>query len=179
VTETSNYRSELVSRIRRSTDDLGWAVRGLTSAQWSYSAGGAEWNIHEHVSHLRDMEQQVYLPLLRWATVPDMLDPRDYNRREWHENRYRRDEPIPAILHDLAKIRDEELVILRDITDMAWSRYRTDTRWGPLTCQWIAELIYRHVLDHTQGVMGLLQDVHLAAVQPPALAGGVGGGTTP
>jgi hypothetical protein len=69
-------------------------------------------------------------------------------------------------------------VILRDITDMAWSRYRTDTRWGPLTCQWIAELIYRHVLDHTQGVMGLLQDVHLAAVQPPALAGGVGGGTT-
>ena len=26
------------------------------------------------------MEQEVYLPLLRWATVPEMLDPLDYNQ---------------------------------------------------------------------------------------------------
>ncbi len=129
---------------------------------------------------MRDMEQEVYLPLLRWATVPDMLDPRDYNRREWRERRYRADEPLAAIVNDIAKIRDEELLVFRDMSDLTWTRIRTDTRWGPLTCQWIAELMYRHVLDHLQNVMGLLQDLHLAAVRPsPTIIGGVIGGTDP
>jgi hypothetical protein len=114
------------------------------------------------------MEREVYLPLLRWATVPEMLDPRDYSRREWHERRYRPDEPLAAIMEDVNRIRDEELVIFRDMSDMVWTRYRTDTRWGPLTCEWMAELMYRHSLDHLQCVMALLQDFHLSALAAPA-----------
>ncbi|HEY5476953.1 MAG TPA: DinB family protein [Tepidiformaceae bacterium] len=181
MSETSTYRSELVSRIRRTTDDLGWAVRGIAAEQWIYQPAG-QWSIHEHLSHMRDMEQEVYLPLLRWATVPDMLDPRDYNRREWLDRRYRPDESLAGIVNDIAKIRDEELLIFREMSDLTWTRVRTDTRWGPLTCQWIAELMYRHVLDHLQNIMGLLQDLHLAAVRPnqtPTIIGGVIGGTEP
>lgn len=179
MSETSTYRSELVSRIRRTTDDLGWSVRGISAEQSSYQPAG-QWSIHEHIAHMRDMEQEVYLPLLRWATVPDMLDPRDYNRRKWHEHRYRADEPLAAIVNDIAKIRDEELLIFRDMSDLTWTRLRSDTRWGPLTCQWIAELMYRHVLDHLQNIMGLLQDLHLTAIRPtPTILGGVIGGTEP
>jgi hypothetical protein len=123
------------------------------------------------------MEQEVYLPLLRWATVPEMLDPLDYNRRAWHEQRYNTAEPVLNIVNDIARIRDEELAIFRDMTDSSWTRYRTDTRWGPLTCQWLAELMYRHTLDHLQGIMALRQDLNLAALQPPAIVvGGVIGG---
>jgi hypothetical protein len=178
TTETAAYRSELISRLRSATDDLAWAVRGLTPAQYSYRPPQDEWSIHEHLAHLRDMEQEVYLPLLRWATVPDMLDPLDYSRRDWHEHRYQADEPLSAVMDDVARMRDEELAIFRDLTDMAWTRYRTDTRWGPLTCQWLAELMYRHVLDHLQGIMALRQDLNLAALQPPpVVVGGYIGGT--
>lgn len=177
MSEISTYRSELVSRLRSITDDLAWAVRGLSLARLAYRPSGEEWSIHEHVAHLRDMEQEVYLPLLRWATVPDMLDPLDYNRRAWHEQRYRPTEPVTDIVNEIARIRDEELAIFRDMTDVAWTRYRTDTRWGPLTCQWLAELMYRHALDHLQGIMGLRQDLHLAELQPPPLVvGGYIGG---
>ena len=177
MSETSTYRAEIVSRIRRATDDLEWAVRGLSVEQWSYQPP-EQWSIHQHLSHMRDMEQEVYLPLLRWATVPEMLDPRDYNRREWHERRYRPEESLGAIVDDIEKIRDEELLIFRDMTDFMWTRLRTDSRWGPLTCQWIAELMYRHVLDHLQNVMGLLQDLHLDAIRPTStIVGGVIGGT--
>jgi hypothetical protein len=123
------------------------------------------------------MEQEVYLPLLRWATVPDMLDPLDYSRREWHERRYRPDEPATTIVNDLMRIRDEELLIFRDMTDVLWARWRDDTRWGPLTCQWLAELMYRHALDHLQSIMALRQDIELEALRPPpVLAGGYIGG---
>src|SRR5690606_41660552 len=109
-----------------------------------------------------DMEREVYLPLLRWATVPDMLDPRDYNRRDWYEARYEADQRLSEVMADLGRMRDEELVIFRQMSDVTWTRYRTDTRWGPLNCQWLAELMYRHALDHLQGVMALKQDLHLA-----------------
>ncbi len=179
MSETSTYRSEVVARLRTATDDLAWAVRGLTAEQLAYKPDDDDWSIHEHLAHLRDMEQEVYLPLLRWATVPDMLDPLDYSRRDWHQRRYRPEEAIIAIMNDIGRIRDEELLIFRDMSDITWTRYRIDTRWGPLTCQWTAELMYRHVLDHLQCIMALRQDLNLAALQPPAVVvGGYIGGTS-
>jgi hypothetical protein len=179
VTGTSTYRTELTTRLRTATEDLAWAIRGLDSDQLAYRPAPEDWTIHEHLAHLRDMEQEVYLPLLRWAAVPDMLEPRDYSRREWHERRYRASEAALAILDDLTRMRDEELAIYRDMPDYVWSRWRSEGRWGPLTCQWLAELMYRHVLDHLQGVMALRQDIHLVALQPPPIvvAGYIGGAT--
>jgi hypothetical protein len=169
MSETSTYRVEIVSRLRSVTDDMAWAVRGLSPSKGAYRASADEWSIHEHLAHLRDMEQEVYLPLLRWATVPEMLDPLDYNRRDWHQHRYNPEEPLSRIMDDVQRMRDEELLIFREMTDGTWMRMRNDTRWGPLTCQWIAELMYRHVLDHMQGIMALEQDIHLEAQRPGAL----------
>ena len=177
MSETSTYRTELTSRLRSATDDIAWSIRGLPSSATTYTPSATEWSIHEHLAHLRDMEQEVYLPLLRWATVPEMLDPLDYSRRDWHEHRYKPNESMTAILDDLSRIRDEELAIYRDMADHVWTRFRTDTRWGPLTCQWLAELMYRHALDHLQCIMALRQDIHLDAMQPPPLVvGGYIGG---
>jgi hypothetical protein len=168
--ETATYRTELTARLRLITDDIAWAVQGVPIDWQRYRPSEQDWSIHEHLAHLRDMEQEVYLPLLRWATVPHMLDPRDYSRREWHEHRYSPTEPAEAILRDLGRMRDEELLVFRDMDDAAWTRWREDTRWGPLTCQWIAELMYRHVLDHLQCIMALRQDINLEMATPAPLA---------
>jgi hypothetical protein len=80
---------------------------------------------------------------------------------------------------DIQRIRDEELAVFRDMNDATWTRFRNDTRWGPLTCQWVAELMYRHALDHLQGLMALKQDLNLATLQPPPIVvGGYIGGRT-
>lgn len=177
MSETSNYRSELTSRLRAASDDLAWMVRGVSAADATYKPAETDWSVHEHIAHLRDMEQEVYLPLLRWATVPEMLDPLDYSRRDWHDRRYNTEEPLSEIMNGLSRIRDEELAIFRNMPDHIWTRYRTDTRWGPITCQWLAELMYRHALDHLQGMMALRQDIHLSGLQPPAVVvGGYIGG---
>ena len=174
MTEASTYRTGLISRLRLATDDIAWAVRGLTPRQAAYGPIRGEWSTHEHLSHLRDMEQEVYLPLLRWASIADMLDPLDYSRKEWHDRRYAASEPLAEIIADILRIRDEELLIFRDMSDMTWERWRADTRWGPLTCEWLAELMYRHALDHLQNIMALRQDIHLEHLRPHgAIAGGI------
>lgn len=175
--QLATYRTELTARLRAVTDDIAWVARGASEEQAHYRPADYEWSMHEHLSHLRDMEQEVYLPLLRWATVPEMLDPLDYSRRAWHDRRYKPLEALSSIVGDLQRIRDEELAIFRTMNDLTWTKYREDTRWGPLTCQWLAELMYRHALDHMQGMMALKQDVNLATLQPPPLVvGGYIGG---
>ena len=155
--QTANYRTELSARLRLVTEDLAWVVRGATEEQTHYKPADYEWSLHEHLSHLRDMEQEVYLPLLRWATVPDMLDPVSYSRKLWRDLRYSPDERVAEILEDLKRIRDEELTVLSDMTDEAWTRYRTETRWGPLTCQSLAEIMYRNALEHLAGAEALVE----------------------
>lgn len=177
--QLATYRTELAARLRAVTDDIAWIARGTSEDQGHYKPADYEWSLHEHLSHLRDMEQEVYLPLLRWATVPHMLDPLDYSRRDWHDKRYKPLEPIGSIINDIQRIRDEELAIFRTMNDQTWTKFREDTRWGPLTCQWVAELMYRHALDHMQGMMALKQDLNLATLQPPPLiVGGYIGGRT-
>jgi hypothetical protein len=167
VSEIGAYREGLLSRLRQATADVAWALERLPAELQQYKPSEADWSIHEHAAHLRDMEQEVYLPLLRWATVPEMLDPRDYSRRDWHEHRYSANEHLGTIVVDITRMRDEALLVLGAMDDAAWTAWREDTRWGPVTCQWIAELMYRHTLDHLQGVMALRQDINLEATRPP------------
>lgn len=179
------YRAQLLARLRAVTDDVAWATGSLTHTQTHYKSDPEEFSIHEHVSLLRDMERQVFLPLLRWATVPDMLDPVNYSRKLWRDLRYAPDERVAEILEDLNRIRDEELTVLSDMNDEVWTRYRTETRWGPLTCQSLAEIMYRNALEHLAGIMALKQDLGLSAAQSgpllnamskPVVVGGYIGG---
>ncbi|MFN0096807.1 MAG: DinB family protein [Dehalococcoidia bacterium] len=172
MAEPATYQEELLERIRRTTGDLVWAVESLDFDAATLCPSDTEWSIHEHLSHLVDMEQEVYLPLLRWATVPEMLDPRDYSRKDWHERRYRPNESVDTLLGELARFREEELAIFHGLRPSAWTAWREDTRWGPLTCQWIAEVVYRHALDHLQGIMALRSDLTLEALRPAPRAFG-------
>jgi hypothetical protein len=171
MTDLSTYRTELLTRLRAATDDLAWASHALGPIHLAYKPSEAEWSIHEHIAHALDMEQEVILPLLRWATVPDMLVPLDYSRRGWRERRYRPSAPIGDLIGTLQRIREEELLVFLEMSDQAWVRLQTDAQWGPVTPQWVAELAYRHALDHLQQVMALRQDLHLAALQPVGIAG--------
>jgi hypothetical protein len=155
------YRTELVARIQAATNDLAWAARDLDDLASHYRPEDDEWSIHEHLSHVRDMDQEVVLPLLRWIAIPGMLDPRDYSRHDWRRNRYNPNEPVSRIITDIFRMHEEEAEIVQTMTDSAWEELRDDSRWGPMTGQWIAELIYRHTLDHLQQVMALRQDIHL------------------
>ncbi len=159
---TQEYRTQLLARLRATTVDLAWAVRDLPRDQHHWVPSLDEWSVHQQFAHLVDMEEQVYLPLLRWATIPDMLEPADYSRRAWREVRYDSGVELGKIVAELGRLRDEEFDVFRRIDDAAWTRLRRESRWGPLTCQWIAEVLYRHALDHLQGVMALRGDLHLA-----------------
>jgi hypothetical protein len=159
--EPVRYREGLLARIRQTTDDLEWITASVADADLRRSPGADEWSAHEHLSHVRDMDREVILPLLRWATLPDMLGPRPYSRREWHQRRYYEDELSGDILADIRRMRDEEIDIFEALTPEAWERYLPASALGPVTCEWIAEFALRHGLDHLQCVMSLAQEHHL------------------
>ena len=73
----------LLARIRSVVDDFVWALHDLSPELLHYqrketNSGSDNWSIHQHLSHVVDLEKQVSLPLLRWLVLPDMLEPAPY-----------------------------------------------------------------------------------------------------
>tara|TARA_B110000263_G_scaffold146688_1_gene127245 strand:- start:157 stop:669 length:513 start_codon:yes stop_codon:yes gene_type:complete len=156
----------LLTRIRSIADDFVWITHDLTPDLIHFQLEGDDigdegWSIHQHFSHVVDIEREVSLPLLRWLVLPEMLEPAPYSRKEWLETRYDHQISLPHLIIDLNRIREEELEILETISKEAWHDLRTESSWGPVTCQWVAELIYRHSLDHLQCIVAILQERHL------------------
>ena len=61
-------------------------------------------------------------------------------------------------------MREEEFEILTEIPQENWYNLREASAWGPVTFKWVAELIYRHSLDHLHCIMAIIQECHLDAV---------------
>ncbi|HCV00093.1 MAG TPA: hypothetical protein DGL25_02730, partial [Dehalococcoidia bacterium] len=101
---TGEYRTQLIARLRATNADLSWAVRDVPGEQHHWAPDGDEWSIHEHVAHLVDMEERFYLPLLRWAAIPDMLEPANYSRRLWRDERYDASSPLGAQMEQLGRV---------------------------------------------------------------------------
>ena len=170
---TAVYRKQLIDRLRLSTEDLAWAVSDLSHDDLRWTSGNGEWSIHEQLSHLVDMEERFFLPLLRWAAVPEMLEPADYNRRVWRDERYNDKTPLRTLTRQMERLRDEESEVLAQLDDQAWLKVQEGGSWSPVTCQWIAEVTFRHALDHLQGVLGVRGDLQLSRhLQPPQQAAG-------
>ena len=93
-----------------------------------------------------------------------MLEPADYNRRVWRDERYEATVPLGDLMEQLGRVRDEQFDVFRELDDNTWLSLRDDGHWGPVSCQWVAEVVYRHALDHLQGVMGLRSDINLASL---------------
>src|SRR5690606_8450724 len=108
MSQISGYRAALLARIRQITDDLEWILGEVGVNDLHQRPTIDDWSIHEHVAHVRDMDREVIVPLLRWATIPDMLGPRPYSRKEWRERRYDDGEPVAMILGDIRRMREEE-----------------------------------------------------------------------
>ncbi len=159
----------LLTRIRSVVDDFVWAVHDLSPELLHFQlketrSGSENWSIHQHLSHVVDLEKEVSLPLLRWLVLPDMLEPAPYSRKEWMADRYDYELSSPHLIVELNRVREEEFEILTEIPQENWYNLREASAWGPVTCQWVAELIYRHSLDHLHCIMAIIQERHLDAV---------------
>jgi hypothetical protein len=133
------YRQELFSALESVVDELSKKVTHTHSRAWHHSSGSGGRTAHYSLTHLREIEAQVFsIQLHRILEEETPLMP-PFDDEAWMANHYKREEPAAMVLEGFTILRKQELPWLRDLPPVSWSRIARHPRWGVHAFQWWVE----------------------------------------
>ena len=144
------YRQTLAARAEEVVKRLAEAVAAIPAERWHTPLAEGEWSPHELMAHLRDVEAQAYSIRLRRILEEDSPTLPAFDARGWHEDHYNPDEPMENLLSDYARLREEELALLRQMSPEQWSHFGRHDQFGIRTSQWWVECMLAHAFEHLQ-----------------------------
>ena len=150
------YRQKLVERFERVGDDLeslaelfppDWVDRPFPPDQRS---------LLYCLAHMKDMEQQEYLPALLRITTEDRPQLSYFDWTKW--NIY---EPglMGELLGQFRQVRGDEMVLLAEMPVQAWNRLGRHPVWWLRTLQWWVEHSLAHSRKHFMNLFMQVQTI--------------------
>jgi hypothetical protein len=141
----------ILRSLRHSAHDLVREVGKMPAEAPLWQPKEGEWSVHECLTHLRDVERQVFLERIRRTLREDrprleFFDEVTYHREHWNEA-----EPLQSILADFTSARAELVNLLAEAPD--WTRVGLHATRGPITLEWQAEYALQHTWEHTSQLM--------------------------
>lgn len=117
-----------------------------------------EWSLGEILCHLRDSEQEVYLPRLRRVLEEEEPFIPAGNTDAWAEERAYREQDGQQALHDFTAVRLQTLALLRGLSEAQWERKARHAVFGPTNLQELVRFMAEHDRLH-------LRQAHTAFLQ--------------
>lgn len=107
-----------------------------------------EWSFHQVVSHVRDVNAEVYLPRLKRILVEQ--DPlfEDFDSDLWMATHYDAEEWLEDLLADVDAQCKEAADWLEELDYDEWSRPGTHPTLGRHSFGWWAERMLTHIEEH-------------------------------
>ncbi len=138
--ELFTYRQDLLSALDGVIRDLYRLMSILPEGVWRKSFGSAAKTPHFRLALLRALECEVFPVYIHsiLSAQATVLEP--FHMESWEKDQYQLGEPIGDILDDLADHRKQELIFLRNISPVDWSKSTRHPWYGKRTVQWWVEL---------------------------------------
>jgi HAD superfamily hydrolase (TIGR01549 family) len=151
---TPDYTSpaSMLVILRTTPAVLQYFCQGKHAAELSVRPAEGEWSPGEVLCHLRDVEQEVFLPRLHKVTQEDnpFLSGRDTDR--WaEERRYIEQDGLQA-LRDFTQTRMEQLVLLEGLKAEEWSLSARHAIFGPTQLHELVNITAGHDRLHIRQV---------------------------
>jgi len=151
-----NTTQSLMAHLRSTPAALLTLTNSLQEETWERKPKPGEWNLNEILCHLRDLEQDVYLPRLRKVLaeenpflVAEMTD-------RWVEERHYSAQDGHQALIDFVAARKQTLGLL-DTLGTEWSRPARHSIFGPTNLQEIVSFTAGHDRAHIQQIWKTLR----------------------
>ena len=146
--ELNDYRKRLLKRYADIATDLEVHITQIPLDDGNKPDDRRDSSLHSVISHLRDVEKQVFLPYFEriWnEDFPSLAnDGVSIREREIHKPA----EPFETILEEYGELRARELNLLEKMPTHAWNRTGRHPRLGVRTLQWFVEWSLAHAEYH-------------------------------
>jgi hypothetical protein len=137
--------------LRHSAHDLVREVGQTPPESRLWRPAEGEWSVHECLTHLRDVESQIFLPRIRRTLQEDRPRLELFDEEAYHREHWNADEPLEAILAGYVNARAEIVGLLADAPD--WTRQGVHAARGPISLQWQADYTLGHTWEHLSQIM--------------------------
>lgn len=134
------YRTELLTQLQAVVEKISKAVTYQPNNAWHTSSTSGGHTRHYIVFHLRALDAQFFIPQLVRILDEDTPDISIFDDEAWMAAHYSAEEPVSSILEEIAKLRQQELRWLRNLSGEGWSRTARHPWWGLHALQWWVEL---------------------------------------
>lgn len=149
--ELQEYRTSLVNRLMTVTDEFCSACLAASDAFVPLSEG--EWNVHQVVVHVRDVDKLVYGLRARRTASEDNPEFQNFDGESYMDEHYSVSEPIDQILNELRGNVRALADMLRALPTDAWSRESRHATLGRgFTLQAWVERDLAHIEEHMEAL---------------------------
>jgi hypothetical protein len=138
--------------LRHSAHDLVREVESMPPGGRSWRPAEGEWSAHECLSHLRDVEREVFLHRIRRSLAEERPALEFFDEVKYHQDHWSPDEPPEAILGEFVSIRAEMIALLTPAS-ADWSRIGIHARRGPVSLEWQANYAVGHTWEHLSQIV--------------------------
>jgi len=138
---------------------LSWLDSRAHETQSKRRPAQSEWSLTEIFCHLRDTEQEVYLPRLRVLLEQDEPFIAARNTDEWAMEREYNNQDGQQAVQDFITARVQTLEIMRNLSDADWQRKARHAIFGPTNLQELTNFMAEHDRLHIRQAQNTLLQV--------------------
>lgn len=164
---SANDRRSLLSKARQAVIDLQWAVRSLPSDKLSWRPAEHQWSAHEVLSHVRDVQREVYGLRVRRILSEEKPSLELFDETRWQAEHYHPQESAEAMLAELRRDLEETLGIFEKLPAEAWERVGIHPELGPTTAEYWAFRMCAHTVEHLDQILDIHQQLWLQSLRQP------------
>jgi uncharacterized damage-inducible protein DinB len=123
-------------------------AQGLAPEQLRQRPKEGEWCMKEVMSHLRDLERDLFLPRLRRILEEEWPQFESFDPEAWARSRDHREGSFERDLEEFTAARARTLAFLEALPDGAVARLGLSGYFGPVTLAQFATHVVDHDLEH-------------------------------
>jgi DinB superfamily len=113
-----------------------------------------EWNAHQILAHLRDVNREVYIP--RLEQIVEFSNPvfQEFDGEQWMRDHFDPSESLKDVLKEFTQQCEETADWLENLPDEDWGRPGTHVSLGTHDLKWWAIRMEAHIDEHLSQLRG-------------------------
>ena len=144
--EILEYRVRMVKQFGNAADKIEAALQRNPDPSQPLESGG--WNLHQVITHMRDVNKQVYLPRLKRIIAEENPMFENFDGDAWMAAHYQAEEPLQEIVSEFKEQCRSTTDWLTAHPIEAWNRPGTHPTLGKHSLQWWVERTLAHINEH-------------------------------
>jgi hypothetical protein len=154
--ELLEYRQRMISRFTEASDLINQAISKIQDHGEPLEDEG--WNVHQIITHLRDVNREVYLPRLHQIMAEEDPIFKNFDGDDWMLNHYDPQESLGTVINEFKVQCRSTADWLVELAPDSWNRSGIHSTIGNHTMQWWVERTLVHIFEHLLQLEGSSDD---------------------